>query len=90
MNPYNVLELSFDATKEEIKKAYRKLALKYHPDRNKTTDAGQKMRLINEAYKILMNQPEYVESPLTYRNPSTGVIIRYTSNGVEFSMSFTI
>ena len=40
-----------------IKSAYRKLALQYHPDRNKAAEAGEKFKEINEAYEIL-SDPE--------------------------------
>lgn len=52
-NYYQRLGLSRQATKEEIKKAYRKLALEFHPDRNKSSDAHEKFIAINEAYLIL-------------------------------------
>lgn len=53
---YEVLELSKNAGKSEIKKAYRKLALKYHPDQNGgDKEAEEKFKLINEAYEILSN-----------------------------------
>ena len=47
--------VSKGASKEEIKKAYRKLALEWHPDRNKSADAEEKFKEINEAYEILSN-----------------------------------
>ncbi len=51
---YEVLEISRDANKDEIKKAYRKLALKYHPDRNQgDKEAEEKFKLVNEAYQAL-------------------------------------
>lgn len=54
---YEVLGLSRDATPEEIKKAFRRLAMKYHPDRNKSADAGERFKAINEAYEAL-SDPE--------------------------------
>ena len=45
---YEVLGVKRDATESEIKSAYRKLARKYHPDVNKTKDAEQKFKDINE------------------------------------------
>lgn len=50
---YEVLEVSRSATTEEIKKSFRKLALKYHPDRNKEADAGTRFKEISEAYQVL-------------------------------------
>ncbi|UFT97825.1 molecular chaperone DnaJ [Radiobacillus kanasensis] len=53
---YEVLGLSKDASKEEIKKAYRKLARKYHPDVNKEADASDKFKEAKEAYETLSNE----------------------------------
>lgn len=50
---YQTLGVSKTATPEEIKKAYRKLALQYHPDRNKTKEAEDKFKEINQAYEVL-------------------------------------
>jgi molecular chaperone DnaJ len=50
---YEVLGVSKNASKGEIKDAYRKLAMQYHPDRNKAADAEEKFKEISEAYAVL-------------------------------------
>ena len=52
---YETLEVSENASAEEIKKAYRKLARKYHPDVNKDPSAEEKFKEINAAYEVLSN-----------------------------------
>lgn len=50
---YSVLGVSKSATQQEIKTAYRKLALKWHPDKNKSSEADAKFKEINKAYEVL-------------------------------------
>ena len=54
---YEILGVSKNASEQEIKSAYRKLAKKYHPDVNKTPGAEQKYKDVNEAYEVL-HDPE--------------------------------
>lgn len=50
---YEILGVSRSATQQEIKSAFRKLARKFHPDVNKSSDAQEKFKDINEAYEVL-------------------------------------
>jgi curved DNA-binding protein CbpA len=54
-NPYATLGVSPASSSDEIKAAYKKLALKYHPDRNKSPDAEEKFKEISQAYALLMD-----------------------------------
>ncbi|MBE9192955.1 molecular chaperone DnaJ [Gloeocapsopsis crepidinum LEGE 06123] len=54
---YEILGVSRDADKEEIKRAYRRLARKYHPDVNKESGAEERFKEINRAYEVL-SEPE--------------------------------
>ena len=54
---YEVLGVSKTATQDELKKAYRKLARKYHPDLNKdNAEAAEKFKECNEAYSVLSDE----------------------------------
>ena len=53
MDYYKILNIDKNATPEEIKKQFRSLSYKYHPDRNKDEGAINKMKEINEAYETL-------------------------------------
>ncbi len=50
---YDVLGVAKDASKDDLKSAYRRLALQYHPDRNKDPDAEERFKEISEAYAVL-------------------------------------
>jgi len=52
---YKILNVSFSASQSEIKKAFRKLAVFWHPDKNSNPNSMKRMQEINEAYEILSN-----------------------------------
>src|SRR5574337_2165170 len=84
---YAVLEIEVTASAEEITSAFKKQMKKFHPDVNKSEDALEKTKEINEAYKVLHDQKQkeiydYQRSPFN-RIPAgfpQGVRIFYTQN----------
>jgi curved DNA-binding protein CbpA len=63
-----ILEVPISASKEEIKKSYIKKVLKWHPDKNKSPEANDMMKLINAAYTVMSNANAY-SSGVTAQNP---------------------
>jgi len=74
---HKVLGVSPGATKKQIKSAYRKLALKYHPDRNKSAGAAKKFQEITEAYDYLLEHPEAgMHDATSYEEQVAGEVYR--------------
>jgi curved DNA-binding protein CbpA len=69
-NYYFILGLNIYATESEIKQAYRKLALKFHPDRNPSAEAETIFKEINEAYEILGDRDKKIAFDLLLRGIS--------------------
>lgn len=76
---YKILGIEKNASKEDIKKAYRQLALKYHPDKNKAPDAEEKFKEISEAYAVLYDD-EKRRMYDQYGHP--GIDQRYTTEDI--------
>ena len=55
---YKILELEYGVSNDEVKKAYRKLAMIYHPDKNSSEDSSEKFKKISEAYHYILNPNE--------------------------------
>lgn len=86
---YDILGIEKNASKQNIKKAYRKLALKYHPDKNKEPGAEEKFKEISEAYAVLYDD----EKRRMYdQYGHAGIDQQYTSEdifrGVDFGDIF--
>jgi len=61
---YEILGLESTATSEEIKKTYKKLAKKYHPDMNKSSTSEELFKLISEAYEVLSDETKRAQYDL--------------------------
>ncbi len=78
---YKTLGLSNSASKEEVKKAFKKLAAKFHPDINKDADAEQKFKEVNQAFKTITEPPPQQTIPFDpFSNPFGGNVGWRTSS----------
>jgi len=86
---YEVLNVPRDASEEDIKKAYRKLALQFHPDRNKSPEAEEKFKELSEAYAVLSDDEKRMQYD---RFGHEGIAGRYTWDdifrGADFETIF--
>ncbi len=76
---YEVLGVSKTSSPDEVKQQYRKLALKFHPDRNKSSEAGEHFKEISEAYAVISN-PE--KKQIYDQHGHAGVDGRYSSEDI--------
>lgn len=82
---YEVLGVAKDATKDQIKSAYRKLAMQYHPDRNKSPGAEEKFKEISESYAVLSDDAKRAQYD---RFGHEGIQGRYSSEDIFRSANF--
>ena len=85
IDPYSVLGISRSASDEEIKKAYRNLSRKYHPDANinnpNKDQAEAKFKEIQQAYQQIMHEREYGTAGSSYSSGGYGTSGGYGSSG---------
>lgn len=82
---YEVLGVDRSATRDQIKQAYRRLALKYHPDKNPAPDAAERFREIAEAYAVLSDEAKRREYDATGH---AGVSERWTTEDLMRDFQF--
>ena len=67
-NPYNILGVSPTASTDDIKKAYRALAMRHHPDRNPNSNAEVRFNAIKKAYELLSDPQKRAEYNYSLNN----------------------
>jgi small-conductance mechanosensitive channel len=86
---YQILGLSAEATAAQVKLAYRKLAVLYHPDVSKSPDAELKIKEINEAYNVLSNPRRRADYDLHWVTPNIKSEVWTPEYRGPFSSTFT-
>lgn len=81
-----ILELSDRPTLDEVKKNFKRLAMQYHPDRNRTPEAEEYMKRINQAYALAMQKaPQSNPRPQPVRRETIVVVITYQQEGSSYT-----
>ena len=81
---YEILELEKDASQDDIKRAYRKLARQYHPDINKQADSEAKFKEVGEVYRAAfskMSQPSISQSFANVARPMQSLLFAWLIKG---------
>ena len=91
---YRIMGLPRNASIEDIKTVYKKLAKEFHPDINKTPEAEAKMKEVNEAYGILgdvnkkASYDRLINPPMIFKNPT--VYWTYKATPTNYKVTITI
>jgi len=85
---YKILDIPIDSTLDEIKEAFKKQALKWHPDKNPNEDTTEKMQLINEAYLILKDKEARERYDQEYKKHQTKNTYNLNKNRSPGSTSY--
>jgi len=86
---YEILGVQKKASKDEIKDAYRMLAMQYHPDRNKSPEAEEKFKEISEAYAVLSDDQKRQKYDAMGHAPLTNSTRRKTSSEAQTSTPYS-
>ncbi|MCZ9979926.1 DnaJ domain-containing protein [Brachyspira hyodysenteriae] len=84
---YKILDVNIFASNEKIKRSYRELAMKYHPDRNPgNEEANRRFIDINEAYEILSNKETRMQYNIKYLSSNKYVVGGLAAAGVGLGL----